>query len=410
MRTESFCLKGFDSDRQPRRSRFTNQAPAEASRIAKQTRGDDTFAELYGLAKATFAVRKGVITCAVMTIERPVVWGVLGASHFARMAAIPGMQLAPNVVVRALASRSLDNATRAAAASGVPRAYGSYEQLLADPEIEAVYNPLPNHLHVEWSIAALRAGKHVLCEKPIALRAAEVEELAKVSRETGKLLVEGFMIHHHPQWELVSSLIASGRIGQPRAIQTAFSYTNHDLSNIRNRKDAGGGALYDIGGYAITTARSIFGAEPKRVAAVSESDPTSGCDRLTSAVLDFGVGHANFVVGTQHVPHQRVHVFGTRGHIEVPIPFNAPYDRSCKVYVDDGFVGAPNFTVAEDSDERREVHVLPPANHYTRQWQSFSEAIRGGTPIRYDVQNSLRNMRVVDALFRAARSGRWEDV
>lgn len=353
---------------------------------------------------------KGVIASVDMTIQRPVVWGILGVSHFAQMAAIPGMLQASLVDVRALASRSLEKAKQAAAASGVPRAYGSYEELLADSEIEAVYNPLPNNLHVEWSIAALRAGKHVLCEKPIALSAADVTELARVSGETGKLVVEGFMVHYHPQWELVESLIASGRIGTPRAVQTAFSYTNHDLANIRNRKETGGGALYDIGVYAITTARLIFGTEPIRVTAVSDVDPASGCDRLTSAILDFGVGQANFVVGTQHVPYQRVHVFGSRGHIELPIPFNAPYDRGCKVYVDDGFVGAPNFTVARDSDERREVHTLPPTNHYVRQWQNFSAAIRGEAQIRYDIQNSVRNMRVVDALARAVQSRRWEDV
>lgn len=351
-----------------------------------------------------------MIACAAMTNEKPVVWGVLGASHFAQMAAIPGMQRAPLVSVRALASRSLETAKCAATASGVPQAYGSYEELLGDPEIEAVYNPLPNHLHVQWSLAALRAGKHVLCEKPIALSAEDAERLARASVETGKLAVEGFMVHYHPQWELVSSLIASGRIGRVRSVQTAFSYSNHDGNNIRNRKDMGGGALYDIGGYAITTARLAFGSEPRRVAAVSDIDPNTDCDRLTSAILDFGIGQATFVVGTQHVPHQRVHVFGTHGHIEVPIPFNAPYDRSCKVYVDDGFAGSPDFTVARDSDDRREVHTLPPTNHYTRQWQVVSEAIRGQAPLRHDIESSVRNMRVVDAVVRAANSQRWEDV
>lgn len=345
-----------------------------------------------------------------MTSSKPVVWGVLGASHFARMAAIPGMQRAPLVSVRAVASRSLDKAKEFADSCGVPIAYGSYEQLLADPEIEAVYNPLPNHLHVDWSIAALRAGKHVLCEKPIALDGQQAQRLAAVSSETNKLVVEGFMVHYHPQWELVKSLVEGGRIGQPRAVQAAFSYSNHDPTNIRNLKDAGGGALYDIGVYAITTARLVFGNEPRRVAAVFALDPVTGCDRLTSALMDFGVGQASFVVGTQHVPYQRVHVFGDRGHIEVPIPFNAPYDRPCKVYVDDGFAGAPNFTVAQDSDDRREVHTVPATNHYTRQWQVVSEAIRGLGRVRYDIESSTKNMRVVDAMLRAAQSNRWEDV
>jgi predicted dehydrogenase len=342
--------------------------------------------------------------------QRPVVWGVLGASHFALMATIPAMKQAPLVELRALASRSLDKAKQAAASANVPRAYGSYQELLDDPEIEAVYNPLPNNLHVPWSIKAARAGKHVLCEKPIAMNAAEAEELASVQRETGKLIAEAFMVRYHPQWELVVELIQSGRIGEVRSVQTAFSYTNTDLDNIRNQKDVGGGALYDIGGYAINTARLVFGKEPQRVVGVCTRDPKSGCDALTSAMLDFGTGQASFVVGTQHVPYQRVHVFGTKGHLEVEIPFNAPNDRPCKVYVDDGFVGAPDFTVKQSSDERREVLTAPVANHYTRQSQAFSEAIRMGKPLKNDMQSAVGNMRVIDAIFRAAESQRWENV
>lgn len=342
--------------------------------------------------------------------NRPVVWGVLGASHFALSATIPAMQKAPGVRVKALASRSLDKAKQAAAQVSVPHAYGSYEELIADPEIEAIYNPLPNNLHVPWSIKAARAGKHVLCEKPIAMTAAEAHDLAQVQRETGKLVAEAFMVKYHPQWEAVEAVIKSGRIGQVRAVQTAFSYTNTDLGNIRNQKEVGGGALYDIGGYAISTARLAFGAEPSRVAAVCVRDAQSGCDALTSAILDFGVGQCTFVVGTQHVPYQRVHVFGTLGHIEVEIPFNAPHNRPCKVLVDDGFVGAPDFTVAESSDDRAETLPLPAANHYTVQAQAFSEAVRGGKPIKNDMQSAIANMKVIDAIFRSADSGRFEAV
>lgn len=342
--------------------------------------------------------------------DKPVTWGVLGASHFALMAAIPAMQRAPLVEVRAVASRTLAKARQAAHSAGIPVAYGSYEELLADPQIEAIYNPLPNNLHVPWSIRAARAGKHVLCEKPIAMSAAEAAELAQVQRETGKLVAEAFMVRYHPQWELVTELIESGRIGRVRAVQTAFSYTNRDLENIRNQKDVGGGALFDIGGYAINTARLIFGAEPKRVTGVCERDPRSGCDALTSAILDFGSGQASFVVGTQHVPYQRVHVFGTEGHLELEIPFNAPHDRPCKIKLDRGFVGAPDFTIAQTSDDVAEVLTTPPANHYTLQWQAFSEAVRSGRPIKNDMQSAVANMRVIDAIFRAAESGRWEDV
>jgi predicted dehydrogenase len=318
------------------------------------------------------------------------------------------MQQARSVRLKALASRSLAKAEQAAGQAGVPHAYGSYEELLADPEIEAIYNPLPNNLHVPWSIRAARAGKHVLCEKPIAMNAVQAEELAAAQRETGKLIAEAFMVRYHPQWRAVVELVRGGRIGTVRAVQTAFSYTNTDLGNIRNQREAGGGALYDIGGYAINTARLVFGAEPARVVGVCARDAQSGCDVLTSAILDFGGGQATFVVGTQHVPYQRTQIFGSSGHIELEIPFNAPHDRPCKVWLDEGFVGAPDFTVAHASNERAQLLPLPKANHYVEQWQEFSEAIRTGSPIENDMQSAVANMRVIDAIFRSAESGRWE--
>jgi predicted dehydrogenase len=342
--------------------------------------------------------------------SKPVAWGVLGASHFAQMAAIPAMKQASLVSLLAVASRSLDRAKEAAKSTGASRAYGSYEELLADPEIEAVYNPLPNHLHVPWSVKAARAGKHVLCEKPLALSTAETAELVKAQRESGKLVAEAYMVRYHPQWRLVREVVESGRIGKVRAVQTAFSYRNEDLGNIRNQRETGGGALYDIGGYAINTARLVFGSEPTRVAAACDRDPRSGCDVLTSAILDFGTGQASFVVGTQHVGYQRVHVFGTDGHLEVEIPFNAPSDRPCRVFVDNGLVDAPDFTVKKVPEEVRELLPLSAANHYTLEFQSFSEAIRQGTQIENDLESAVLNMRVVDAVFRSAESGRWEAV
>lgn len=364
-----------------------------------------------GLAKVRLLSFRYSMRCVLETASssRTVTWGVLGASRFALRVALPAMQQAPLASVAALASRSLDRARQAAAQVGIARAYGSYEELLADPELEAIYNPLPNSLHVPWSIQAARAGKHVLCEKPIALSAVEAEELARVQRETGKLVAEAFMIRYHPQWELVSKLIESGRIGEVRAVQIAFSYSNSDLGNIRNQKDVGGGALYDIGGYAINVARLVFGAEPQSVAGVCQVDARSGCDFLTSAILDFGVGQATFVVGTQHVPYQRVHIFGSAGHIEVEIPFNAPHDRPCRVYFDDGSAVPPDFTVTRTSD-RAELLTTAPTNQYTVQCQLFSEAIRAGTKVRNDMLSAVANMRVIDAIFRAAQSRRWESV
>jgi predicted dehydrogenase len=342
--------------------------------------------------------------------DTPVRWGVLGASRFALMATIPAARQAPLVDLRALASRSPEKARQAAAAAGVPRAYGSYEELLADDEIEAVYNPLPNNLHVPWSIKAARAGKHVLCEKPIGLNAAQAQELAEVQRETGKIIAEAFMVRHHPQWDKVVALIGDGRIGAVRAVQIAFSYNNGDPGNIRNQQDAGGGALLDIGCYAINIARLVFASEPRRVTGVCDRDPASGCDRLTSAILDFGGGQATFTVGTQHVRYQAVHIFGTKGHLEVEIPFNAPHDRPCRLLVDEGAATTPDFTIKQTATQCAEVLAIPPANHYALQWQAFSAAIRGGPPVRNDMQGAVANMRVIDAVFRAAESQRWEPV
>ena len=342
--------------------------------------------------------------------SKPVTWGVLGASHFALMATIPAMQKAPLARVRALASRSLDKAEQAARSAGVPYAYGSYEELIADPEIEAVYIPLANHLHVAWSIKAAQAGKHVLCEKPIALNAAEAMELARVQEQTGTLVAEAFMVRYHPQWQQVVNWVQGGRIGTLRAVQTTFSYDNRDPGNIRNQKDLGGGALYDIGGYAVNTARLVFGREPLRAVAVWELDPSNGWDRLSSGILDFGVGQASFVVGTQHVPYQRVHLFGTKGHVELEIPFNAPSERPCPVRFDEGFVGAPDFSVRQSSDQRAEPLAIPAASQYTLQCQAFSEAVRHGRPLLNDMKSAIANMRVIDALFRSSKSGRWEDV
>lgn len=340
----------------------------------------------------------------------PVRWGVLGASHFAIHATIPAMQQAALCRVTAIASRSLAKAEQAALQTGIPRAYGSYEELISDDQIEAVYIPLANHLHKDWTIAAAEAGKHVLCEKPLALSVAQVRQLVSVQERTGVCIAEAFMIRHHPQWEKAAELVRSGRIGQVRAVQTAFSYSNFDPNNIRNQKDLGGGATYDIGGYAINTARLVFGAEPLRAAAVSDIDPITGCDRLTSALLDFGTGQASFVAGTQHVPFQRVHIFGTSGHLEVVIPFNAPNTRPCRLLLDGGLVSAQDFTVTHDSQEFALEIALPAANHYTLQAEEFSRAVRLGVTPRNDVREAQKQMFALEAVLRAARSGAWVSV
>jgi predicted dehydrogenase len=326
-------------------------------------------------------------------------WGVLGASNFALKVSLPGMKKSPLTELRALASRDLQKARVAADSLGIPKAYGSYEELLADPEIEAIYNPLPNHLHVPWTAAAARAGKHGLCEKPIALTATEAQTLVQVQRETGKIISEAFMVRSHPQWHEAKAWVDSGRLGELVSIQCAFTYFNRDAGNIRNKKELGGGALYDIGCYAVNTSRYLLGREPKRAIALCERDPEFGTDRLTSGMLDYGGVHLTFTCSTQAVPYQRVQVFGTKGRLEIEIPFNAPPDQPCKVFLDDG--STLNTSSAK-------THSFPVVDQYGLQSEDFSRAIRTGGSVENSIEVAVGNMRVIDALFRSAESRGWE--
>jgi predicted dehydrogenase len=328
-------------------------------------------------------------------------WGVLGVAKIAVDKVIPAMQQGEACEIVAIASRSLEKATDAARRLGVPRAYGSYEALLQDPDVEAIFNPLPNHLHVPWSIEAAAAGKHVLCEKPIAMNAAEARELLAARDRHGVLIQEAFMVRTAPQWLAARELVRGGRIGELRAIQTGFAYSNRDPQNVRNQVDIGGGGLYDIGCYAITTSRFLFGAEPRRVAGALERDPELKVDRLTSGILEFAAGHSVFTASTQLVPFQRTQVFGTKGRIEILIPFNAPVDRPCRIVVDDG---------RDVHGTGCEVIEIPTANQYTVQGDAFSRAVLQGAPAPVPLEDGVANMTVIDALFRACASGCWETI
>jgi predicted dehydrogenase len=326
-------------------------------------------------------------------------WGVLGAARIGLMKVIPAMQAGEWSEIVAIASRDVHKAKEAAQRLNVQKAYESYEALLADPDIEAVYNPLPNHLHVPWTVRAAEAGKHVLCEKPIAMSAAEAETLLEVRQRTGVHIQEAFMTRVNPQWIGAVEVVRSGRIGELRAVTGFFSYFNDDPANVRNRTDYGGGGLLDIGCYLINGARMAFGREPARVAGAIERDQRSGVDILTSLLMDFAPGQAAGVCSTQLVPSQRVIMFGTRGRVEIEIPFNAPPDRPNRVFVDDGSTlgGRPQETI-----------TLETCNQYTIQGDLFSRAVRGLGPLPYPLEDSIANMRVIDAVFRAAESGRWE--
>ena len=328
-------------------------------------------------------------------------WGVLGVAKIATEKVIPAMQRGEVSRVHAIASRDLKRAEAAAKALGIPKAYGSYEDLIADPDIHAIYNPLPNELHVPWTERALAAGKHVLCEKPIALDAKEAARLIAARDRSRKLVAEAFMVRFHPQWRRAREIARSGAIGEVGAIQTLFTYRLLDPDNIRN-KPPGGGGLYDIGCYAILTARYIFGAEPVRVAAALDIDPNFGSDRLASAVLEFPGGrHLTFSAGTQLAGHQRVTIAGTAGRVEVLIPFNAPIDRPTRIVVDSG---ADLIGTGARSEE------FPICDQYTLQGDAFSRAVLGEVPLEFGIEDAIANMAVIDACFRAAKRGRWESV
>lgn len=323
-------------------------------------------------------------------------WGVLSTAKIGTKKVIPAMQLGEYCTVTTIASRQLEKAQAAARQLGIEKAYGSYEELLADPDIEAVYIPLPNHLHVTWAIKALKAGKHVLCEKPIGLNAAEAQELLEASRKFPRLKVmEAFMYRHHPQWQWAKKKVSEGKIGELRMIQSFFSYYNSDPNNIRNKADIGGGGLMDIGCYCISLSRFIFGAEPRRVCGIVEEDPEMKVDRLTSGILEFASGTSTFTCATQLVLYQRVNIFGTKGRIEIEIPFNAPPDRPCKIWHRD--------------DARTEEVILGICNQYTIQGDLFSRAVLEDREVPTPLEDAVANMQVIDALVRSARSGSWEN-
>jgi len=321
-------------------------------------------------------------------------WGILSTAKIGTVKVIPGMQRGEHCSVVAIASRQLATAQAAAKKLGIPKAYGSYEELLADPDIDAIYNPLPNHLHVPWSLRALDAGKHVLCEKPIGLTADEGQQLVDAARQHPELKVmEAFMYRHHPQWQRAKHIVASGGIGQPRTIQTFFSYFNENADDIRNDAAIGGGGLLDIGCYAVSLSRFVFDGEPRRVIGLVEYDPRFKTDRLASAILDFGDRTSTFTCSTQLVPYQRVNIYGTAGRVEIEIPFNAPPDRPCRV-------------IHEQPGEATVIDI-PTCDQYTVQGDLMSKAILEGKPVPTPIEDSVANMRVIEAIVESSRTGQW---
>jgi predicted dehydrogenase len=334
-------------------------------------------------------------------MAKTVSWGVISPAKIGVEKVIPAMQKGAVSRIDAIASRDLTRAKATAAKLGIAKSYGSYEELLADPAIDAIYNPLPNELHVPWTLKALAAGKHVLCEKPIALDAEEAKQLIAAREKSGKLVAEAFMVRFHPQWRRTREIARSGEIGTPRAIHTFFSYYLLDPSNIRNIPPGGGG-LYDIGCYAVISGRYIFGAEPTRVVSTIERDPKMGTDRLASALVEFpGARHLLFTCATQLSAMQRVTVVGDKGRVEIQIPFNAPPDRPTRIVFDSG---------ADLFGGGARVEEFAICDQYTLQGDAFSRAILGEEKLEFPIEDAIAQMRVIDALFRSGESGKWERV
>jgi predicted dehydrogenase len=327
-------------------------------------------------------------------------WGILGAASIAKRRVLPAMRNCLNAEVIAVASRSLDKAREMATQFSIPKVYGNYEDLLGDPEVEAIYNPLPNHLHVAWSMRAASRGKHILCEKPLSRTVAEALRLLEARDEYHVKIAEAFMVRTHPQWLRTAELVHAGRIGKLRSAVGFFSYFNVDPANTRNVEDYYGGALMDIGCYPIKTTRFVFGEEPVRVIGCLERDPSFKTDRLTSAILEYPSGHCIFTCSTQLVYYQRMHFIGSEGRVEVEIPFNAPTDKPCRILIDNGKDLYKGGSV--------ETELIPICNQFTIQADLFSEAIRNNTEVANPLEDAIRNAAVLEALFRSAHSGRWE--
>ncbi len=321
-------------------------------------------------------------------------WGVLSTSKFAQNKIIPAVKFCQHAEITAVASRDPEKAREEAERLGIAKAYGSYEELLADADVDAVYNPLANHLHVPWTIKAMEAGKHVLCEKPIGLTSVEARQLLDATKQYPKLKVmEAFMYRLHPQWQLAKRLVDEGRIGELRTVHSFFSYYNINPDNIRNKAGIGGGGLMDIGCYNISLSRFIFGEEPKRVMGIVEFDPQFQTDRLASGLLDFGRGTATFTCSTQLSPYQRVNIYGTEGRIEIEIPFNAPPDKPTRMWHQQG-------------DKIEEI-TFDICDQYTIEFDQFSLAVLNDTPVLTPLEDAVANMKVIEAVFESSRKGSW---
>ena len=329
--------------------------------------------------------------------DKKIRWGIISTANIGMKQVIPGIMASEHSVVTAIASRNLASAQAAAKQLGIEKAYGSYEAMLADPDIDAVYNPLPNHLHVDLTLQAAKAGKHILCEKPMALDVADAMRLLALPKDI--LVTEAFMVRHHPQWQRALEIVKSGELGTLRAINVVFSYYNDDPNNVRNQADIGGGAILDIGCYAVTAGRYFFQAAPNRIVSLIDRDPKFQTDRTVSAVADFGNGqHLNFMVSTQLVGSQRVEILGTKARLEIVIPFNAPANQATALIIDHAITN-------DGSLVRKEI--IDACDQYTLQAENFALAILGKKPLTYSIDDAIKSMKILEALVTSEKTNGW---
>jgi predicted dehydrogenase len=333
-------------------------------------------------------------------------WGVLGAASIARTRTLPAMTKAPSVELAALASRSAEKSAALCAELGIPTAYGSYAELLADPTIDAVYLPLPNHLHAEWAVKAMEAGKHVLCEKPLSLSVGEVALLQQVRDRTGRHIEEAFVFRNHPQWTRLAEILETAAIGPVRGMQVTMAMQFHDPKDIRNNLELGGGALYDLGGYVLSACSMVFGRMPLRVLATVDRDPVMGIDRLSSALLDYGDAHATVTVATQAGPagrgsHQLLSILGSTGWLRMDYPLAHALPTESHIFIgnESSIGGFETETIA-----------FEPVNQYTLQAERFSRHLLGDPVPTWPIETAMTTMRIINGLFSSARSNGWESI
>lgn len=320
-------------------------------------------------------------------------WGIISTANIARQFLIPAMHAAECAEVVAVASRDRRKGETYARETGIPTVHDSYEALLADAGVDALYNPLPNHLHVPLSMQAIEAGKHVLCEKPLGLNAADIQPLLEAAAGRPELVVmEAFMYRFHPQWLKVCELIDAGVLGEITAVHANFTYFNRDPDNVRNKPEIGGGGLLDIGCYCVSAARLAFGREPTRVMSLIDMDPQFNVDRHAGGILDFAPGTATFYCSMQSNPTQSVQIIGAKASLLVENPF---YRRDVP----------SRLLLRRDNED--EIVTVGHYNHYVELINAFSRAALEGRPAPTPLSDALANMTVLDALFKSGKTGNW---